>query len=122
MDRRFWDGKTVHVTTLETMETYRDPRSVEVGLTPETAGQLANLLRKQGGLANLLSPLPDGLQELMTALDYVLVADPASVHAHSAMLRGSSSNPAVSATGIPRPRPFRATDAAIVDGTVRDGE
>lgn len=102
-EQRHWDGNRVHVATTDPL---RDGRSVDAAMTPETAGALANLLRKQTGLSSILEPLPEGLQELMAALDYVLVSDPASVHAHQAMERGRH---------LPRPRPFRASE-------VRDGE
>jgi hypothetical protein len=89
--RRYWDGRTVHVTTLNAE---RERRNVEIALTPDTAGHLANLLRSQTGLGNLLSPLPEGLHELMVALDYVLVADPASVAAHRRMEASKGMDPA----------------------------
>jgi hypothetical protein len=104
-DRRHWDGRTVHVTT----NTYADRRSVEAGMTPETAGALANLLRSHTGLANLLSPLPDELQELMVALDYVMVADPSSVAAHRRMEASKGMDPAESNPPA-LPRPLRDTD------------
>lgn len=77
--RRFWDGKTVHVTTLMTE---RDRRSVEISLTPQTSGDLSNLLRRVKQEYRELQP---SMQELLTALDYVLVADPASVAEHRRM-------------------------------------
>lgn len=87
---RAWNGRTVHVTTTDHRH---DRRSVDIALTPETAGYLANLLRKQTGLRNLLDPLPEGLHDLMTALDYVLVADPASSAAHRRMEASKGMDP-----------------------------
>lgn len=85
--KREWDGRSVYIIK----QCLRYP--VEIDLAPETAGQLANLLRKQTGLANVFTPLPDGLLELLNALDYVLVGDPASVAAHRRMEAGKGMEP-----------------------------
>lgn len=91
MKPRFWNGKTVHVTQTDPLH---DRREVDVALTRETAGQLANLLRKaNSGLGTVFDPLPAGLNELMNALDYVLVGDPASVKAHHRMEAGKGMTP-----------------------------
>jgi hypothetical protein len=105
MKRRYWDGRTVHVTTLNN---HSDHRSVEVALTPESAGHLANVLR----ILNRpeIAPLSPYLHELMVALDYVLVADPASVAAHRKMEASKGMNP-VESNPPAVPRPLRFTDA-----------
>lgn len=85
---RFWDGKTVHVIELPDP----DRRNVEIAVTPETAHQLALVLRQANGIGNPIV-LPEGVAELMTALDYVLVADPVSVAAHKRMEAGKGMTP-----------------------------
>ena len=90
-NERHWDGKTVHVVQLPSPPGER--RNVEVSLTPETAHQLALLLRGNTGLGSVFTPLTDGVQELLNALDYVLVADPASVAAHRRMEAGKGMTP-----------------------------
>jgi len=80
-NHRFWDGRTVHITQDASP---RDRRKVEVGLTPNTASELALTLRQAQGIDNPIQ-LTAGLVELLSALDYVLVGDPASVAAHRRM-------------------------------------
>ena len=77
--KRFWDGRTVHVAQTDPQ---RDKRCVEIGLTPETGRELALALRRlqQTSLAN--APAVD---ELVNALDYVLVGDPFSRRQHAEM-------------------------------------
>jgi len=115
--KRFWDGKSVHIVIDATQH---DRRSVEIGLTPEAAGEVANCLRSLTALGQ--PSLPDRVQELLQALDYVLVADPASVAAHRQMQAGKGMEPASgdarSYAHPPRegraslftPRPFRNTE------------
>jgi hypothetical protein len=86
---RMWDGKSVFVNKHE--EVIRQP--VKIDLTQETAGALANYLRKSSGLSEIFNPLPEGLVELLNALDYVLVADPASISAHRRMEAGKGMTP-----------------------------
>lgn len=90
MGKRVWDGKAVLVMP----ESTTPNRPIGMAISRETAGQLANLLRKNNdGLGNLFNPLPDGLNEVLNALDYVLVGDPASVAAHRRMEAGKGMEP-----------------------------
>jgi len=78
---RFWDGRTVQFASKGLGGIY-DARCWDLGLTEETARQLALTLAK----AKLTYfALPPAMEELLNALNYVLVADPASVAAHRRM-------------------------------------
>ena len=88
MNSRHWDGKTVHI---QPQATARDRRSFEIGVTPDTARDLALALRR---LKQTTFGLQSGVQELLDALDYVLVGDPQSVFRHSRMQAGKGMEPA----------------------------
>jgi hypothetical protein len=88
MDNRHWDGKTVHI---QPDATRRDRRSVEIGLTPETARELAMALHR---VKQTTFGLQNGPQELLDALDYVFVGDPRSVVRHSRMQAAKGMEPA----------------------------
>src|SRR4051812_34977231 len=103
-NHRYWDGKAVKVC--QRSNAY-DLRNVEVGLSRNTAGALANLLRLHNTPGS--SMMPDGLHELMVALDYVLVSDPASVAAYRRMEASKGMDPSMS-NPPPVVRPLRETD------------
>jgi hypothetical protein len=86
--RRFWDGKTVHL--IET-DRVHDNRSFELALKEQTARDLAMALTR---LKQTTFALQDSVQEALDALNYVLVADPASVAAHRRMEAGKGMEPA----------------------------
>lgn len=86
---RYWDGKTVHLANAGLGGLF-ERRNWELGLTEQTARELALTLAK----AKLTYfALPDSVQEILDALNYVLVADPASVEAHSRMEAGKGMTP-----------------------------
>lgn len=87
---RYWDGRTVHVARTNPEH---DRRDVDLALTRDAAGQLANFIRRQTGLSATFAPLTPELQEILNALDYVLVADPASIAAHRRMEAGKGMTP-----------------------------
>lgn len=82
-----WDGKTVHVTD---MGPGRDRRQIEVSLTEGAARKLALSLSR---LKQTTFALPDECQELLDALNYVLVGDPDSRAAHQRMEAGKGMTP-----------------------------
>lgn len=84
---RFWDGKTVHFAMAPH---HGDRRSWELGLTEETARKLALALAKCKQTYFTLEP---EVQEILDALNYVLVADPASVQAHQRIEAGKGATP-----------------------------
>lgn len=79
--KRFWNGKTVHVAVTNSAH---DNRSIEIGLKPETARELALALRRLQQTSLASAP---GVDELVNALDYVLIGDPFSRTQHAAMER-----------------------------------
>jgi hypothetical protein len=93
MESKYWDGKTVH---LAHTNPEHDRRSLELALTDQTARDLALALSR---LKQTTFALQDGVQEVLDALNYVLVADPVSVAAHKRMEAGKSMDPAA---GDPR--------------------
>jgi len=78
MNRKFWDGKSVHFTHVPSPH---DRRDHELGLTEDAARKLALAL----GKLTQTSLVPPEVQEILTALNYTLVGDPASVAAHAKM-------------------------------------
>lgn len=86
-DLRSWDGKTVHVAPTDPTH---DRRCIDVALTTETASELANSLAR---LRQTTFALPDGIQELLDALNYVLVGDPYSTSQHQRMEAGKGMTP-----------------------------
>lgn len=87
MDAPTWDGKTVHVIN---MGFGRDRRQIEVSLTEDAARKLALAITK---LKQTTMLLPPEVGELLNALNYVLVGDPASRAAHSSMEAGKGMTP-----------------------------
>jgi hypothetical protein len=90
MSERFWDGKAVHVVDKATRY---DQRCVEIGLTPEAARKATLALMKLRQTYVGMGPGPE-VEELLTALNYVLVGDPASVAAHQRMEAAKGMDPA----------------------------
>lgn len=86
-DRRFWDGRTVHLT--RTDPAY-DRREIDLALTENTARDLALALRRMQQTS--MMP-PESVQEICDAIDYVLVGDPASQAAHRRMEAGKGMTP-----------------------------
>lgn len=78
-DRKFWDGKAVHVTTTNPQN---DRRSVDIGLTDQAARELSLAIKR---LKQTSLMIPESVTELELALDYVLVGDPRSVAEHRRM-------------------------------------
>lgn len=108
---RYWDGKNVHLTNIDRY----DRRSVEIAVTPETARRLSMHLDKLKALWG--NHMPD-VEELATALSYVLVGDPASAAKKRTMdaskgMEPSGSDPRSYAEGeaeteiVPFPNPPR---------------
>jgi hypothetical protein len=87
MDAPTWDGKTVHVIN---MGPGRDRRQVEVSLTNDAARMLALALARLKQTTISLTP---EVEELLSALNYVLVGDPASRTAHRVMEAGKGMTP-----------------------------
>ena len=79
MNKKFWDGKTVHFAHVPDPH---DRRNHELGLTEDAARKLALCLAK---LKQTTLMVPPEVDEILTALNYVLVGDPASVAAHRQM-------------------------------------
>jgi hypothetical protein len=78
---RTWDGRVAYVSR----RPVKRHLSVNVELTTSNAHDLALVLRRLKGKPGEQSFLTAGLEELMQALDFVLVADPASAAAHRQM-------------------------------------
>jgi hypothetical protein len=70
---------TVHVVGTSKI---RNSRAIEIGLSAETANQLILAINRLKQTTITLQP---GVEELLTGLTYVMVADPASVAAHRRM-------------------------------------
>ena len=87
MDAPTWDGKTVHVIN---MGAGHDRRQVEVSLTNDAARMLALALSRLKQTTLSLTP---EVEELLSALNYVLVGDPASRAAHRVMEAGKGMPP-----------------------------
>lgn len=79
MNNKHWDGKTVHFAQVPSPY---DRRDFELGMSEDTARKLALGLMK---LKQTTMMLPPEVEEILTALNYVLVGDPASVAAHGRM-------------------------------------
>lgn len=79
VDRKHWNGKGVHVADLPPRH---DNRSVEIGLTPDAARELMLGL---GRLRQTTFPLTPQMEELYTALSYVVGDRPFAVEAHRQM-------------------------------------
>ena len=88
MDAPTWDGKTVHVIN---MGPGQDRRQVEVSLTSDAARKLALVLAKTKQTYFL--GLEPEIEKLLTALNYVMVGDPASRAAHRQMEAGKGMTP-----------------------------
>lgn len=87
MEAPAWDGKTVHVIN---MGSGHDRRQIEVSLTEDAARKLALAITK---LKQTTIMLPPEVEELVTALNYVMVGDPASRAAHRVMEAGKGMTP-----------------------------
>lgn len=86
---RIWDGKTVHFSDRGLTGIF-DHRDFEMGMTERTARELALTLAK---CKQTYFTIPSSIQEILDALNYVLVGDPASVQAHSRMEAGKGMTP-----------------------------
>jgi hypothetical protein len=84
---RVWDGKEVSVQIAPQIQ---GRRHIAIGLTDEAARHLVHTLRR---LEQTYVDTMPGAVELRSALDYVLVADPASVAAHRRMEAGKGMTP-----------------------------
>lgn len=82
-----WDGKTVHVID---MGPGRDRRQIEVSLTEDAARKTALALAR---LKQTTFGLADEVQEVLDALNFVLVGDPHSREAHRRMEVGKGMTP-----------------------------
>lgn len=90
MRHKYWDGKTVHFTDTETLH---DRRSFDLAMTGFTARKLAISLAR---LKQTTITLPPEVEEILTALNYVLIGDPASEAAHRRMEASKGMEPATS--------------------------
>jgi hypothetical protein len=88
MERR-WDGKTVAVSFRDHHP--RFPTGVVDIQMGRDAAHLVTLILKR--LQQTTLGMTPGAEELLDALDYVLVADPASVAKHRAMEAGKGMEP-----------------------------
>jgi hypothetical protein len=86
--KRVWDGRAV--SAMERSEIALTDKLIRVDLTPKAARTLALAL---GRLKQTTITLPGDAQEVLTALDYVMVADPASVRKHAEMEAGKGMTP-----------------------------
>jgi hypothetical protein len=92
-----WDGRAVYVRRSVIVQT-RQP--VTVRLTEETAGSVANALRVLSNQCESQGhKMAPDLRELMLALDYVMVGDPASSREHRRMEASKGMDPAESTKG-----------------------
>jgi hypothetical protein len=83
---RYWDGRTVHLGRTNPVH---DRREFDLALTAETAAHLASFLTA----AMPLVGTGDDIREVRDALDFVLIADEASVEAHRRMKAGRGMTP-----------------------------
>lgn len=83
----FWDGKAVHATRSDPAH---DRRNVEIGLTIDAAGKLALALNR---LRQTTFALPDEMEELLDAVNYVILGDADSRDAHARMEAGKGMTP-----------------------------
>lgn len=88
MNKRFWDGKTVHFAHAPGPN---DRRDHELGLTEEAARKLSLALAKLKQTYFL--GLEPEVQEVLDSLNYVLVGDPESRAAHRRMEAGKGMTP-----------------------------
>ena len=88
---RFWDGKTVHFANKGIAGLF-ERRNFELGMTEQTSRDLALALMRLKQTGGAIS-LPDSVQEIVDALNYVLVGDPASTAAHRALEAGKGMTP-----------------------------
>jgi hypothetical protein len=88
MKGRIWDGKAVQAGMADGR--WDSPESVQVFLTPQAARMVALSL---GRLKQAHGTLPGEAQELLTALDYVMVGDPTSTRAAKQMEAGKGMTP-----------------------------
>jgi hypothetical protein len=88
MAERFWDGKDVYFVH---EDNGRDRRDFQLGMTEQTARNLALALTK---LRQTTMMLPESVGEIVHALNYVLVGDPASGAAHRRLNAGKGMEPA----------------------------
>jgi hypothetical protein len=89
MPDREWIGKTVDLQ-LKGLGGIFSNKPISLDLTTETANALASSLLR---LKQTTFALPNGVQELLQALDYVLVGDPASTASHKRMEAGKGMTP-----------------------------
>ena len=90
MKRRTWDGKAVSVDPGSLSGLMTD-KPFEVHSSEATARKLALLLSSHKAMTQ--AALEPEMDELLTALNYVIVADPTSVQAHSRLEAGKGMTP-----------------------------
>lgn len=88
-----WIGPQVHVVRAE-VGTPND--HLDVRVSAGTAGMLANTVRLAVQVLGERVDRQPALVELLAALDYVMVGDPASVAAHRRMEAGKGMDPSES--------------------------
>lgn len=86
---RRWDGKAVHVRQ-KGIDGILSNKEITVELGQQAARTLALSL---GRIKQTTFALPGDVQELLTALDYVMVGDPASSRKHAEMEAGKGMTP-----------------------------
>ncbi len=89
MADREWDGKTVSVQR-KGLEGLFSNKPIRVEFTEQAARTVALALAR---LKQTTMVLPGEAQELLTALDYVMVGDPASTRAHNELEAGKGMTP-----------------------------
>ena len=83
----FWDGRAVHATRTDPA---KDRRTVEIALTIDAAGKLALSLNR---LRQTTFALPDEMEEMLDAVNYVILGDEDSIAAHARMEAGKGMTP-----------------------------
>jgi hypothetical protein len=119
---RFWDGRTVHFANAGLMKLY-DRRNFELGLTEDAARKLALALARNKQTYFTVEP---EVEEILSALNYVLVGDPESCAEHERMERAKGMTPdggyrapnlipgkAQQASGVDRPIGRSGTTGAV---------
>jgi hypothetical protein len=85
---RVWDGRAVSM--MQRSEVAMTQKLIRVDLTPQAARTLALAL---GRIKQTTFTLPGDVQELLTALDYVMVGDPHSRRKHAELEAGKGMTP-----------------------------
>jgi hypothetical protein len=88
-NRRTWDGRAVKVQPMG-LEDLFSGKDIRIEVSEKAARTLALALSR---LKQTTLTLPGDAQEILNALDYVMVGDPASTREHSRMEAGKGMTP-----------------------------